>query len=113
MEDYYIALGKRIRNARKDSKVSQKELAQILGKKTSTYVTLIESGKRKVSIRDLVLISATLEKPLAYFIGNDHSDLESREIIKLGLRADPNLDRSQKRLLLSFYDFLKNENDFV
>jgi len=63
---FSLALGELIRNARIESKLSQKELA------TDSYInqaaiSLIEAGKRSVSTEEIVYLSRALNKPIQYF----------------------------------------------
>lgn len=45
-----------IKKAREECGLSQLELAKEIGKKSATYISLIESGKRGVSCRDFYYI---------------------------------------------------------
>lgn len=73
-ELFYLELGRRIRGARLDSKLTQEQLADVLGL-TRTSITNIEKGKQKILAHTLVelagklkvsindLIPAALQKP--------------------------------------------------
>lgn len=63
---FTIAMGKLIREARNQSGLSQKELAELINRKQTT-VSDIENGKIEVNSGVLVLIAAALDKPLTYF----------------------------------------------
>lgn len=89
--------------------ISQRKLAKTLGKESSTYVALIESGKRKVSIENLAQIGMILHKPLSYFLGTDLSAKTPEEILKIALQADEELTPSEKNKIIKFYRFIKHD----
>ena len=59
-------LGKLIRDARIEIKMSQKDLAEKAYLKQSS-ISRIEDGTRAVSTEDLLYLSIALEKPISYF----------------------------------------------
>ena len=60
-------IGKRVRCARKEKKVTQEELAEHCGC-TPTHICNIENGKIGVSLELLFKISVFLEKSMDYFV---------------------------------------------
>ena len=104
----YTIIGKKIKEARDEAGLSQFELAQKIGKKSSTYVALIESGDRKVSIVDIKKISEFLNKPVEYFI--EEKD-QPNEVIEYALRAVKKLDGNKQKQIVDFIDFIKKRND--
>ena len=69
-------IGRGVKEARKSKNVAQWELAHWVGI-TSTYLSLIENGKRKPSLEVLEKIAEQLETPLAFitFLGLESSDI--------------------------------------
>jgi tetratricopeptide (TPR) repeat protein len=62
-------LGERVRSARRDAGLSQAQLAG--GELTKGFISQIESGLVRPSIRSLQHIAATLGRPLDYFIADE------------------------------------------
>lgn len=56
MKSFYKILGKNIKEARLYHDYNQIDLARALGHDSSTFISLIESGKRQCSVEDLVNI---------------------------------------------------------
>ena len=67
------ALGKLIREARIEAKMSQKELAEKAYLRQSS-VSRIELGTRAVSTEDLLYLSDALEKPVSYFFPKKYAN---------------------------------------
>lgn len=63
---FTIALGELIRKARVDADISQAELAQ-KAYINQAAISRIESGKRSVSLEELIYLGAALNKPIQYF----------------------------------------------
>ncbi len=49
----YTLIGSKIKDARQEANMSQKQLAELVGFDSSTAISLIEAGQRKVSIEDV------------------------------------------------------------
>jgi transcriptional regulator with XRE-family HTH domain len=63
---FTIALGKRIRDARLESKMSQAELAEKAYFRQSS-ISKIEAGTRSVAAEEILYLSYALDKPIIYF----------------------------------------------
>jgi len=63
---FTIALGELIRKARIEANLSQKELAWN-AYINQAAISLIETGKRSVSVEEIVYLSNALNKPISYF----------------------------------------------
>ncbi len=63
-------IGEKIEACRKEHGDSQTALAQVLKFDSPTAVSLIESGKRSLKIRDLIILCQLYQKDYRYFIGN-------------------------------------------
>ena len=107
-DDFYRKLGGRIHKARRELKFSQTRLSEAIGQKSSTYIALIEAGKRRVSIKALNKIASVLHKPIQYFLDYDFETMTPEEILRMGLQADTDLAPSKKKKVLQFYRFLKH-----
>ena len=59
-------VGKRIRNLRKEKKISQEQLG-LISDIDRTYINSVENGKRNISIINLEKISMALDKSLREF----------------------------------------------
>jgi transcriptional regulator with XRE-family HTH domain len=105
--NFYEEVGKKIQLFRKRNKMSQKELAKGIGKASSTYVNLIESGKRRVSLESLINISATFNTDLISLLEHHHKDLRTAPLLELALDCDPHLSTENKAMLLHLIHFLK------
>ncbi len=107
--NYYKIIGEKIKSARKSLKISQTNLGELLGNFSSTYITLIESGKRKVSIEKLAQIAEILNKPLAFFLEKNMESMNIEEKLQYILKEDEALTSSEKRKVLKFYRFIKHD----
>ena len=103
-ENKYQFIGKKIREARESVGLSQKQLAEKLGYESSTAVSYMEGGERKVSVVDLELISRLLDKDIRYFLGQEASPAS----VRVALRAEEGLDRKDQDAILHIIDMAKN-----
>ena len=69
----YKEVGKRIRNARSDKKITQEKFAEMLGVSTG-YISQIESGQKCFNLKRLKETEKILEKPTSYFIDGTEKD---------------------------------------
>lgn len=104
---YYRTIGGKIKDAREKSGFSQQQLANAIGKKTSTYITFIESGRRKVSLEDLEEIAKVLNQPLNFFLEKASAQEEVKDQLYYALRADSDLNTNQRSQVIEFYEFMK------
>lgn len=68
LDDFWAALGDKIREARKDQGMSASELAEYLGY-TETAVLNYEKARRHISLEDLLRVSERTGKPITWFFG--------------------------------------------
>ena len=59
-------MGKLIKQARDDLKISQVEFAKSINRRPAT-ISDIENGKSEIGVMTLVLFAITLHKPISYF----------------------------------------------
>jgi transcriptional regulator with XRE-family HTH domain len=100
-------IGGQIKIAREAKGCSQLDLAKSLGFESSTAISLIESGERKVTVENLERIANFLNKDIKFFIGQD----ESNRIVdvKVALRADKDLTKEDQDALIRFIDLAKSK----
>lgn len=76
MESQFI--GARVKALRKERKLSQEELARLFGFKDRQTVSAIETGLRRVTAAELLLVVEKLKVPLDYFTDPFRLDGEGR-----------------------------------
>lgn len=84
---------KRIKDARIERGLTQKDLAEHL-EKTSAAISDLERGKVQVSASDLYKISQLLNKPIEYFYGEEFGDKEIEDMLAV-MRKQPTDVRTQ------------------
>lgn len=67
----YKRIGAKIREAREEANISQKELASKIGYESATAISLIESGDRKVSVDKLEKAAKILRKNIVFFLADN------------------------------------------
>lgn len=72
-------VGQKIKQARQSKGMTQSDLADLLDISSKT-VSAIEVGRVEPSISQMQAISAVLEEPIGYFIGENASSLESKMV---------------------------------
>ena len=103
MEQQYIEIGKRILKLRKLQRMTQQELAEAVGYETSTAISLIESGKRRVQLSELEKFAQELNTSSQYLL----TGKEPVADISIALRAEKDLDKDQIQQVVNFIDFVK------
>ena len=76
----YQTLGKRIRLFRKQQRLSQLVLAEMVDK-SPTYISLVENGQKGPSLETLIDVANALKVELAVIL-EDCSDYEKRVIVE-------------------------------
>lgn len=71
-------IGSRIREARKDSGMTQAELGTVLDL-TQGMINKIETGQSAITLANLFKLAEVLNRPLAYFLGIDVGGLSAKE----------------------------------
>ena len=102
----YAEIGLRIKKAREAEGLTQTELAQKLGYKSPTAISLIEAGERRIQISDLEEVARLLHHDVSYFIKGDVAT-HSQPSVQIALRADKHLDQEDIKRVESFIDALK------
>ena len=102
-EDLNKEIGKRLREAREKTGLSQAKLAKELGYESATAVSLIEAGERRFKMEDLQKAADVLHRPIGYFLGQENPPMD----IKVALRADKELTDEDKKAVLYFIELAK------
>lgn len=102
-------IGGQIKKAREELGCSQLDLAKALDFESSTAISLIESGERKVTVENLERIANFLHKDIKYFIGQDVSN--NIVDIKVALRADKDLSKADQDAISRFIDLAKSKKN--
>ena len=105
MKSRYKSIGRKIKEVREFVGLSQRQLAETIGFETSTAISLIESGERRVSISDLEKIAEVLNKNVGYFLGQ-----EEKTNLNYALRAEKGLSSKDKEMLSEFIEVFKNKH---
>ena len=107
MNDTYIELGERISQLRKKLEMSQQKLAELVGYESSTAISLIESGKRRVQVAELEKLARALNTS-THFLSTGK---EPTADLGIALRAEKGLEREDIEKVVSFIDFIKSQRD--
>ena len=105
-EQRYSEIGQRIRDARERLGVSQRELAEKIHFESPTAISLIEAGKRAISIVQLEKVADALNVTLEYLLGNEEKELD----LRVALRAQRKLSDQDQKTILEFVEFMKNKH---
>ena len=99
-----IALGRRIREERKKSDLTQEQLAELVNV-SATYIGFIERGERTLTLAKLISIAKALGVSVDYLLSDSiAADCSSQEklLLKLFSSAEP----KQKELILEMTKLL-------
>ena len=86
-------IGAKLHQARTLRRLTQQDLAQETFSKS--YISAIEHGKIKPSLRALVYLAERLELPIAYFLDSANRDGSATAAVKATLSADLKLDEAE------------------
>jgi transcriptional regulator with XRE-family HTH domain len=73
-------LGERLKSAREEHGLTQEDIVERLGKKTTASISEYESGKRKLAAAELPEFARALDVPIIYFFKEEltaQDDMES------------------------------------
>lgn len=105
-----LDIGKRIQVARRESGLSQAQLAEQVGV-SRVAISEMESGRRKVSSVELAALTGILGQPASHFLGQEPEVEESygAPAITFLARTARQLGPEDQDQLLRFADYLKKE----
>jgi transcriptional regulator with XRE-family HTH domain len=98
----YKSIGGKIKSAREAKGMSQRQLAEAAGFDSTTAISLIEAGERKVSIAILEKIARALKIGMEYFLGYKDAKVN----VETALRAS-DLDETDKKAIARFIELAK------
>lgn len=103
------SIGQRIKAAREKAKLTQSDLAVLLGYTSPTAVSLIEDDKRSVKVETLEKIAGVLHQDVNYLATGKMPNVT----IKTALRADDNFAPEDVEKIESYIDYLmsRKKND--
>ena len=88
LEGLTSEIGQRLRDARREARLSQGELGEVLGY-TATMISAFEKGRRRMKLEDLARVCITLDKEPAYFLSTTATPrVEPVRGVALQLRAE-------------------------
>lgn len=90
----HAELGQRIRQARDNIGMSQRDFSEAVGK-DQTAISEYETGKRKVPAVELSIFAQVLQVPVSYFYEGDIQPDDLDHILLREFRALPNLEAKQ------------------
>lgn len=102
------ALGKRIREERKKSNLTQEQLAELINVST-TYVGFIERGERSITLDKLVSIATALGISVDYLL-RDSVTVNSSAQEKLLLKLFSSANSQQKDFILEMTKLILNHS---
>lgn len=102
------ALGKRIREERKKSNLTQEQLAELINVST-TYVGFIERGERSITLDKLVSIATALGISVDYLL-RDSVTVNSSTQEKLLLKLFSSANSQQKDFILEMTKLILNHS---
>lgn len=102
------ALGKRIREERKKSNLTQEQLAELINVST-TYVGFIERGERSITLDKLVNIATALGISVDYLL-RDSVTVNSSAQEKLLLKLFSSANSQQKDFILEMIKLILNHS---
>lgn len=92
-----MSMGKRIRERREALKISQRELAQALGK-TGQYISAVEQDKRSPSLNFLTNLADELGTTLDYLVSGKEGGISDTLV---SIKADTSLPLEVKKALIA------------
>lgn len=104
-----MTLGEKIRQQREAKGMTQLELAQKIGYTTTGAISLIESGKRDISIDKVREIAKALDVTPHWLMGWSDSPLEIKTDLELTIDELEGLNPEQLARIRDYIQFVKFE----
>lgn len=98
-------IGEKIRLARQEAGLSQKELAEKIGFESATAVSLIEAGERKIGVVEMERIAKIFDQDIKYFLGEEFARVSTRS----ALRGE-NISEDDRKAILHILELAKNRH---
>jgi len=106
----YKLIGKKIKKARNDKKLTQEELAEKLDLSVS-YISQVESGKKKFNLKRIIEASEILEKPIEYFV--EGYDVKNNNVITEITELLSKMDGSKIKLVSEIVKIIYRLNEDI
>ena len=74
-----MGIGERIRKRRKELKMSQEELANLMGYTSRSTIAKIESGANDITQSTIVKFADVLNTSIKYLIHNEHDEVITKK----------------------------------
>lgn len=104
-----MTLGERIKQQREAKGITQLELARKIGYNTTGAISLIESGKRDLSLDKVCEIAKALDVTPHWLLGWADSPLEIKTDMELTIDELEGLDADQLAKVRDYIQFIKYE----
>lgn len=72
-KDLYLRFGRQLKSLRKETGLSQRELAQLTNI-TANYIALLEAGKRSPSLPTIAVLASSLKVPISKLMDFEAQD---------------------------------------
>lgn len=89
MEEIGKLLADKIKEVREERNLTQREVSEFLGYKTSNAISELERGKVQVSAIDLWKLADLTNKPIAFFYGEEYDDPQTSDLLALVQQLSP------------------------
>lgn len=93
----YELIGQRIKQAREREKLSQMDMAELIDA-SITHISLVENGRKKVSLEMIARISDALGVTIDELIGGSKNTADSEYLTQIGMYLDDCTDY-EKRII--------------
>ena len=93
----YKLIGSRIRQARQNEKLSQMDMAALIDV-SITHISMVENGRKKVSLEMIARISDALGVTVDELIGGSRNTADSEYLTQIGMQLEGCSD-DEKRLV--------------
>ena len=105
-------IGNRIRDARKITGRTQKDLAKALGK-TAGAISQLEQGNVQITVIELHNIAEFLNKPIEYFFGEDYFGEDVQALIAVIRKMPLEIRREQVAIIQSMLFMQEISDDLI
>lgn len=105
----YKLIGKQIKKARNDKKITQEKFAEELDVSVS-YISQVESGKKKFNLKRIIEVSKILEKPISYFV--EGYEVENNDEVSEIISFLNKMSSEKLKLSLELIKLIYNTNEF-
>ena len=104
-------IGQRVRSARRERKLTQKELADHLERSIGA-ISQLEKGIIQIAALDLFEIAKFLNKPIEFFFGEESLVSEVQDIVALLRKMPPDTQREQIQIMQATISFQQEQDIF-